>query len=233
MKRIERVKRILKHHALLLSIVFSAGFGIGYYIALLVQNQTKVFGIPAIIIAIFGGLGALFSLSKTIIDWFSAKKEKEKVPVLQFDSYVKAIESQIVGFADNITPQMTYFVRIKDTNPNTQGKIENAEGFLEIKGNSPRTSLKRIATVWSDNNQRSLSFSRQADLRLFTINETENIIFHSAKEKQGFTPNIKPYSNFISKELIIEIDCQRGVMKEKTLTVNFAEIINTAMMEEE
>lgn len=158
MKRIERVKRILKHHALLLSIFFSAGFGIGYYIALLVQNQTKVFGIPAIIIAIFGGLGALFSLSKTIIDWFSAKKEKEKVPVLQFDSCVKAIESQIVGFADNITPQMTYFVRIKDTNPNTQGKIENAEGFLEIKGNSPRTSLKRIATVWSDNNQRSKFF---------------------------------------------------------------------------
>jgi hypothetical protein len=90
MKRIERVKRILKRHALLLSIVFSAGFGIGYYIA--------------------------------------------------------------------------------------------------------------------------LSFS---------------------KRKTRFTPNIKPYSNFISKELIIEIDCQRGVMKEKTLTVNFGEIINTAMMEEE
>jgi hypothetical protein len=193
MKWTQKVKAFLKNHPSLNSIIlpafilFTIGFAVGYYVALLVQKQTSVFGIPAIVIAGFGGLGALSNLSKTIIDWYSAKKEREKIPILEFDGYIKTIESEIVSFGGNTKKLTTYFIRIKDTNPKTQGKIENAEGFLEVKGNSPQTSLKRTATIWSDNNQRYLSFSRQADLRLFIINETENIIFPSAKEKQDFT----------------------------------------------
>ncbi|MGA9172016.1 MAG: hypothetical protein WBZ20_17900, partial [Nitrososphaeraceae archaeon] len=92
-------------------------------------------------------------------------------------------------------------------------------------------SIIRTATVWSDNNSRSLSFSKQADLILFTAIGTESIIFPIADKEEG-RPNTKPYSNFINEELIIEVDCKRVILKEKTRTMKISEIINTSKLEE-
>jgi hypothetical protein len=233
MKGSEKNKTFLtriKNSILLLSIIiFFAGFGIGAYITLLFQNQITVFGISAVFIAVFSGMGAL--VSTRIIDWYSNNKEKEKIPILEFDGFYKIMGPQIQTHTPDYKEQVTYFIRIIDTNTKSEGQIENANGYLEIKGEDPQRSITRTATVWSDNNRRSLDFSKQADLMLFVAIGTESIKFPIAN-KEGFNPNVKPYPNFINGKLIIEVECKRGVLKEKIRTMGINEIIKTSKLEE-
>jgi hypothetical protein len=60
----------------------------------------------------------------------------------------------------------------------------------------------------------------------------ETIIFPSANVNEGFTQNRKNYFDFINKMLIIDINCKRGFMKEKTRSVKISEIIRTAVLVE-
>jgi hypothetical protein len=232
-EKIKTFSKIVKNSTLLLAvIVFFAGFGIGIYVTLIFQKQTTVFGISAIVIAIFSGLGALVSLANRIMDWHSNNKEKEKVPVLKFDDFYKTIGPLIQTYAPDYKEHVTCFVRIIDTNSKSEGQVENANGFLEVKGRDAQRSITRTPTVWSVNNSRSLSFSKRADLMLFTAIGTERIIFPIANKEEGYKPNTKPYSNFINEELIIEVDCKGGILKEKTRTMKISEIINTSNLEE-
>ncbi len=154
------------------------------------------------------------------------------MPVLKFAGFYKTIGPLIQTHAPDYKKQVTCFVRIIETNSKSEGQIENASGFLEVKGRDAQRSIIRTATVWSDNNSRSLSFSKQADLILFTAIGTESIIFPIADKEEGYKPNTKPYSNFINEELIIEVDCKRVILKEKTRTMKISEIINTSKLEE-
>jgi hypothetical protein len=185
------------------------------YITLIFQKQTTVFGIPAVVFLILSWLGALLSLAQRIIEWRSNNKEKKKIPILEFDGFYKTMGPQIQTHTPDYKEQATYFVRIIDTNTKSEGQIENANGYLEVKGEEPQRSITRTVTVWSDNNRRSLDFYKQADLMLFVVIGTESIKFPIANKEEGFNPNIKLYPNFINEKLIIEVECKRGVLKEK------------------
>jgi hypothetical protein len=232
MLEIRRAKTFLKNHPrlgdlVIQIIIFFTGLGIGIYITLSFQNQITALGISGAVIALLSVSGNIIMVVHLTLQW----QKSRKVPVLEFDGYLKVPESKIYS-GTTIKDQFAYFVRIKDTNSDSEGDAEDSVGYLEVKGNIPQDSLGRSATIWNDNNLRSISFYKQADLRLFSIINTEAIIFPLAKTKENFTPIRKNYFDFINKVLIIDINCKRGFIKEKTRSVKISDIIRTAVLVE-
>jgi hypothetical protein len=161
---IQRAKTFLKNHprlgdSVIQIIIFFTGLGIGIYITLSFQNQIAALGLSGAAIALFSVSGNIIMVINLILQWQKSKK----VPTLEFDSYLKILEYQIPS-GPIIKDQFAYFVRIKDTNLDSEGEAEDSKGYLEVKGNMSQESQRRTASVWGDNNLRSIGLYKQADL---------------------------------------------------------------------
>jgi hypothetical protein len=133
-------------------------------------------------------------------------EEREKIPVLTFDGLFKSEDNPIVVNGSREVGQTTFFIRVENTNKRSEGRAESCSGFLEVLG----TNIKNAPTVWADNEVRYFSFSRYADLRLFTLIERETISFPSAKSERGFAETRKSYTEYVNKDLKVELECVRG-----------------------
>ena len=132
--------------------------------------------------------------------------EQDKIPVLSFDGFFQSKDNPIAVDGWREVSRTTYFVRVNNINTKSEGRTESCSGFLEVLG----TNIKNAPTVWADNEVRYFSFSRYADLRLFTLIERETISFPSAKSERGFAETRKSYTEYMSKDLKVELECVRG-----------------------
>jgi hypothetical protein len=104
----------------------------------------------------------------------------------------------------DLTGNITYVIRVKNSNKNSEGRVENCSGLVEIRG----TDIKNKLSLWNDNNDVDIMFADYADLRLFTTKGTEEIFFYNAKS--GYL-NLRPYQEYIHKEITIRVETQRGL----------------------
>jgi len=129
------------------------------------------------------------------------------------------ISEPSLEFSNIITyDKENYFIAVR-----TKGgkhKAEECEGWIKIGD-------IHVSTVWALNEPRLIEIGEQMNLRLFEIEGTDWIVFPSARLKEGYEPNKRPFNEYINKQLTVWVNTKRG-REPNPYQKTIAEIIKLA-----
>ncbi len=157
----------IKAQFLLFALVFGIGFAGGLYVHLLLpERSSDVIDVSSIILAIFGGMGLMFTLGKWVYDWYN-QPTLEIVGIVVHPVIVPAGET----FLDHYVIRY-HFLRI--SNIRKKGAAVSCRGNLDIAN----TAVSNIPSHWRRSNEsRTVDISTTEDLALFATIEKHNQIF--------------------------------------------------------
>lgn len=216
---------LTKTQFILLSVVFGIGFATGLYVSLSLPAKAGVTDISSIILAVFGGIGLMVTLSRWIIDWYNQ-------PTLEIVGLIKFTQWVPYGHTWENYLLEHYCIRIKNTK--RKGMAEACRANLVIPN---ATFLGNVPTYWRHTNRSTtVDISTIQDLRLFTVASPFDKIFFPMGHvrKEDLTPegeNERSYSEFIQKELEVHFGSKSGRFLQNTYRKKIQDIINESKME--
>jgi hypothetical protein len=201
----KNIGQFIRAHRITVVAILSSlaiGVAIGFVATAAYHLQTTALIVFAVVVAIASWLGSGTDILGLLRDMYKDWKSEQSVPLLAFKGYSKGREVENVGGKDRYN--YTYFAIVRKISG--EGYANHCEGFLTVAN----TKISNAPTVWLHASVRRYSIGGRMDLRLFTVNAEEQIIFPSANIEQGFAPNPKQYDKFIDKDITIELYADYG-----------------------
>jgi hypothetical protein len=164
------IGQFIRAHRITVVAILSSlaiGFAIGFVATAAYHLQTTALIIFAVVAAIVSWLGSGTDILGLLRDMYKDWKSEQSVPVLRFSGYSKGRETANVD--GKYVYNYTYFAIVKKISGKALAK--DCEGFLTVAG----TKISNAPTVWSHASVRRYNIGGRMDLRLFTV-EGQNII---------------------------------------------------------
>jgi hypothetical protein len=152
-----------------------------------------------------------------LVSVFVYMHKRRKIPKLSFDGYFKFDKP-----TGNVPNKVTvYCIRIEDTNTQSEGKIHLCAGSLTVNGNVYRT-------VWLNNGSRYHTFAKEALLKLFEVDWSDNLIgfFNTLGETNAETV-LASYPERIHSNINLALESVKGHCP-RSIIMNIDDIINNA-----
>lgn len=144
--------------------------------------------------------------------------KRRKIPKLSFDGYFK-FDKPSGNVPNKVT---TYCIRIEDTNIRSEGKVDLCTGFLTVNGSV-------YMSVWLNNESRH-SFVKEALLKLFEVDWSDNVIgFFNTSDKTHTETFfvLASYPERIHSNIKVALGSAKGHCPH-SITMNIEDIINNA-----
>ena len=127
---------------------------------------------------------------------------RRKIPKLEFAEFFKE-DHQIVTTI-GLCNMITFFIRVKNINDKSEGKVKSCIGFITAFG-------KTHKTIWKDNAATRYDFSKEAYLQLFSIDkDRKTIIFSNSISEDDMETKELPYTAAEREDLWIRLESDRG-----------------------
>jgi hypothetical protein len=111
-------------------------------------------------------IGAI-AAAGSVMSVFVYIHKRQKIPRLSFDGYFKTEQIFVTG---NVRSKVTtYWVKVKDINPKSEGKIKSCVGSIAVGSEVYRTT-------WMFMNTSEHTFVKEAWLKLFDINSRDETV---------------------------------------------------------
>jgi hypothetical protein len=132
--------------------------------------------------------------------------KRRKIPKLEFGEFFKEDRQFVTTIRES--NRITFFVKVKNVNDKSEGKVKSCTGFINAFG-------KIHITIWKENGRSEYVFGEEASLQLFYIDKDRKIItftnsISEKNDKEIIETTELPYTAADKEDLRIRLESDRG-----------------------